>query len=95
MIKSQGMQENQQVVFRSDGGEEVRQVQEDLHPNREHGIDWFPLTMRLTVLPPQTKGLQAERPAEGVAASKRSRVSNTGCGTATWTRRWTAATACL
>jgi len=68
--KSQGMPENQQVVFRSDGGEEVRQVQEDLHPNREHGIDWFPITMRLTVLPPQTKALQAERPAEGVAASK-------------------------
>ena len=70
MRKSQGMPENQQVVFRSDGGEEVRQVQEDLHPNREHGIDWFPITMRLTVLPPQTKALQAERPAEGVAASK-------------------------
>ena len=79
----------------SDGGEDVRQVQEYLHPNREHGIDWFPITMRLTVLPPQTKGLQAERPDEGVAASKRSRVSNTGCGTATWTRRWTASTACL
>ena len=64
------MPENQQVVFRSDGGEEVRQVQEDLHPNREHGIDWFPITMRLTVLPPQTQALQAERPDEGVAASK-------------------------
>ena len=70
MRKSQGMPENQQVVFRSDGGEEVRQVQEDLHPNREHGIDWFPLTMRLTVLPPQTQALPAERPDEGVAASK-------------------------
>jgi hypothetical protein len=31
--KSQGMQENQQVVFRSDGGEEMRPVQEYLHPN--------------------------------------------------------------
>ena len=73
----------------------MRQVQEDLHPNREHGIDWFPLTMRLTVLPPQTKALQAERPAEGVAASKPIESVQPGCGTATWTRRWTAATACL
>ena len=89
------MPENQQVVFRSDGGEEVRQVQEDLHPNREHGIDWFPITMRLTVLPPQTKGLQAERPDEGVAASKPIESVQHRCGTATWTRRWTASTACL
>ena len=70
MIKSQGMQENQQVVFMSDGGEEVRQVQEYLHPNSEHVIDWFHITMRLTVLQQQTKALQAERPGEGVAASK-------------------------
>jgi hypothetical protein len=68
--KSPGMQENQQVVCMSDGGEEVRQVQEYLHPNREPGIDWFPIIMRLTVLQQQTKGLQGERPDEGVAASK-------------------------
>ena len=89
------MPENQQVVFLSDGGEEVRQVQEDLHPNREHGIDWFPISMRLTVLPPQTKALQAERPDEGVAASKPIESVQHRCGTATWTRRWTASTACL
>jgi hypothetical protein len=34
-MKSQGMQENQQVVFRSDGGENVRRVQEYLHPFSE------------------------------------------------------------
>jgi hypothetical protein len=32
LMKSQGMQENQQVVFMSDGGENVRRVQEYLHP---------------------------------------------------------------
>ena len=57
-MKSQGMQENQQVVFMSDGGEDVRQVQEYLHPNSEHLIDWFHITMRLTVLQQQTKALQ-------------------------------------
>jgi hypothetical protein len=51
----------------SDGGEDVRQVQASLHPNREQVIDWFHNTMRLQ---PQTMALQAERPDEGVAASK-------------------------
>ena len=60
LMKSQGMQENQQVVFLSDGGEDVRQVREYLHPNSEHVIDWFHITMRLTVLQQQTKALQAE-----------------------------------
>ena len=70
VMKSQGMQENQQVVFMSDGGEDVRQVQEYLHPNSEHLIDWFHITMRLTVLQQQTKALQADRPDEGAASSR-------------------------
>src|SRR5215472_12745841 len=38
LLKSQGMQENQQVVFMSDGGEDVRRVQEYLQPHSEHLI---------------------------------------------------------
>ena len=59
LMKSQGMQENQQVVFMSDGGEDVRRVQEYLHPFSEHLIYWFHITMRLTVLQQQTKALTA------------------------------------
>jgi hypothetical protein len=70
VLKSQGMQENQQVVFMSDGGENVRRMQEYLHPHSEHLIDWFHITMRLTVLQQQTKALQAERPQVGDAVSK-------------------------
>ena len=70
LMKSQGMQENQQVVFMSDGGEDVRRVQEYLHPNSEHLIDWFHITMRLTVLQQQTKSLRAEQDEAGTAASK-------------------------
>jgi hypothetical protein len=70
LMKSQGMQENQQVVFMSDGGEDVRRVQEYLHPNSEHLIDWFHITMRLTVLQQQTKSLRAEQEEAGNAASK-------------------------
>ena len=70
-MKSQGLQENQQVVFMSDGGENVRRMQEYLHPFSEHLIDWFHITMRLTVLQQQTKGLKQERPQEGEDISKR------------------------
>ena len=33
------MQENQQVVFLSDGGERVRHLQAYLHPDSEHCLD--------------------------------------------------------
>ncbi len=49
-----------EVVFMSDGGEDVRQVQTYLHPGSEHWIDWFHITMRTTVLQQRTKSLQGE-----------------------------------
>jgi hypothetical protein len=70
LLKSQGMQENQQVVFMSDGGEDVRRVPQYLHPFSEHLIDWFHITMRLTVLQQQTKALQEERSQTGADVSK-------------------------
>ena len=57
VLKSQGMQENQQVVFLSDGGEDVRNLQFCLNPQAEHLLDWFHVTMRLTVLTQTAKGL--------------------------------------
>ena len=70
LLKSQGMQENQQVVFLSDGGDTVRRLQEYLHPSSEHVIDWFHITMRLTVLQQQRKALQAEQPQIGEEIAK-------------------------
>jgi hypothetical protein len=64
------MQENQQVLFMSDGGEDVRRVQQYLHPFSEHLLDWFHITMRFTVLQQQTKALQQERPETGADVSK-------------------------
>ena len=58
------MQPNQQVAFLSDGGEDVRNVQLYLHPEAEHLLDWFHVTMRLTVLKQITKGLP-EKVGEG------------------------------
>ena len=64
VLKSQGMQENQQVVFVSDGGDSVRNLQAYLHPDSEHWLDWFHITMRITVLQQQVKTLKDEQPAE-------------------------------
>jgi len=53
------------MVFLSDGGDSVRGLQEYLHPASEHWLDWFHVTMRLTVLRQQTKSLRAEEPELG------------------------------
>jgi hypothetical protein len=64
LLQSQGMQPNQHVEFLSDGGEDVRNVQLYLNPQAEHLLDWFHLTMRLTVLTQTAKGLP-EKIGEG------------------------------
>ncbi len=50
VLKSQGLQANQDVTFLTDGGEEVRALTELITPEAEHVLDWFHITMRLTVL---------------------------------------------
>jgi hypothetical protein len=60
VMKSQGMQMNQQVTFLSDGGETVRKLQLYLNPNAEHLLDWFHVTMRMTVMKQMAKGLESE-----------------------------------
>jgi hypothetical protein len=69
LLKSQGLQLNQQVVFLSDGGEDVRHVPEMLCPEGEHWLDWFHITMRLTVLLQQTKTVQTDHPALGLGVA--------------------------
>src|SRR5690606_21410999 len=49
-LVSQGLQMNQAVVFLSDGGETVRDLQFYLSPQSEHLLDWFHVTMRLTLM---------------------------------------------
>ncbi len=57
LLHSQGMQANQQVTFFSDGGDTVRALPAYLHPEAEHILDWFHLTMRITVLQQCARGL--------------------------------------
>lgn len=56
-LKSQGLQANQDVTFLTDGGEEIRALTELVTPESEHVLDWFHITMRLTVLEQYARGV--------------------------------------
>ena len=70
VLKSQGMQMNQQVTFLSDGGDTVRELQLYLNPEAEHLLDWFHITMRLTVMQQMAKGLGPEGSESRTSALK-------------------------
>jgi hypothetical protein len=70
LLKSQGMQENQAILFLSDGGDTVRKLQAYLHPASDHLIDWFHVAMKLTVLRQQNKAFIEENPAGGNQVAK-------------------------
>src|SRR6266508_1490285 len=62
LLKAQGLQMNQEITFLSDGGDNVRDLQLYLSPLAEHLLDWFHITMRITVLRQQLKELIATAP---------------------------------
>ena len=48
------------MVFLSDGGDSVRNLQAYLHPDSEHWLDWFHITMRISVLQQQEQPEELE-----------------------------------
>jgi hypothetical protein len=64
VLRSQGMQANQQVTFLSDGGDTVRELQMYWHPEAEHVLDGFHVAMRITVMGQTAKGLTAQKGAD-------------------------------
>ena len=48
---------NQEITFLSDGNDTLRDLQLEMSPEAEHILDWFHLTMKLTVLDQYGKGL--------------------------------------
>lgn len=64
VLRSQGMQENQQVTYLSDGGDTVRELPMYLHPEAEHMLHWFHVAMRFTVMGQMAKGLAPREMAE-------------------------------
>ncbi len=69
VLKDQGWQENQPVTFMTDGGDTVINMALYMAPASEHILDWFHITMRLTVMQQYVKGLahHNEKEAEKLA----------------------------
>lgn len=56
-LKNQGLQFNQNLEFLSDGATNLHELQKYLSPQSEHFLDWFHITMRITVLNQYLKGI--------------------------------------
>ena len=61
VLKSRGLRMNQRVEFLTDGGDTVRDLPLYVCPESEHYLDWFHVTMRLTVVGQMAKGLALEQ----------------------------------
>jgi hypothetical protein len=57
VLHAQGLQMNQEITFLSDGNDTLRALQLEMSPKATHILDWFHLTMKLTVLGQFGKGL--------------------------------------
>jgi hypothetical protein len=68
------MQANQQVTFLTDGGEDIRDLPRYLNPQAEHLLDWFHITMRITVLTQLAKGLRSAPETSANIAQELQRV---------------------
>ena len=55
-LRSQGLQMNQSLEFFSDGADNLMNLQRYLNPLSEHYLDWFHITMRITVLNQYSRG---------------------------------------
>src|SRR5258708_11719383 len=60
ILKSQGIQMNQAVTFFAYGGDTVRDLQVYMNPQAEHLLDWFHISMRLTVISQLAKSIEAD-----------------------------------
>ncbi len=56
VLHSQGLQMNQDITFLADGNDTLRALQLEMSPQATHILDWFHVTMRLTVLIRQRVG---------------------------------------
>jgi hypothetical protein len=57
VLQSQDFQMNQEITFLSDGENTLRQLQVEMSPKATHLLDWYHVTMKLTVLSQYGKGL--------------------------------------
>ena len=71
VLHSQDLQINQSLTFLTDGGDSVRSFLDEISPCAANYLDWFHLTMRLTVLNQYTRGLAHHSPVEALALHSR------------------------
>lgn len=57
VLDAQGLARGQSIHFVSDGGDTVRNLQLHLHGEAEHWLDWFHITMRITVMRQMAKSI--------------------------------------
>ena len=57
VLQAQDFQMNQAITFLSDGDDTLRQLQLEMSPKAIHILDWYHVTMKLTVLSQCGKGL--------------------------------------
>ena len=50
VLQAHGMAANQQVTLLTDGGEDIRDLPLYLNAQAEHLLDWFHITMGITVM---------------------------------------------
>src|SRR5262249_27488772 len=67
VLQSQDFQMNQDITFLSDGNDSLRQLQVEMSPKAIHILDWYHLSMKLTVLGQYGKGLVACEAVRGEA----------------------------
>lgn len=70
MLKSQGIKETDGVCFMSDGGESLKNLQTHINPNAKHILEWFHITMKITVLKQYIKGVSNVEEKQGSVADK-------------------------
>jgi len=67
VLQSQDLQMNQDMTFLSDGNDSLRHLQLEMSPKAIHILDWYHLSMKLTVLGQYGKGLVACEAVRGEA----------------------------
>src|SRR3954451_310757 len=71
VLHGQDLRINQGLTFLTDGGDSVRSFLDGISPSAETYLDWFHITLRLTVLSQYTKGLAHHNPVEALALHSR------------------------
>ena len=60
VLGAQGVAQRLSIRFVTDGGDTGRNLQQHLHGEAEHWLDWFHITMRITVMRQMAKSITSE-----------------------------------